>query len=71
MGNNWIIDVLDDLQVFARLNDLPSFAGQLEAARAAAIDDIAARRRAGQGATHPARDDAATFAANARARPGP
>lgn len=60
MGNNWIIDVLDDLQVFARLNDLPTFAGQLDAARAAATADLAARAQAGQPVAQPARDADAT-----------
>lgn len=30
MGNDWIIDVLADLRTFARKNDLPLLAVQLE-----------------------------------------
>lgn len=30
MGNDWIIDVLADLKSFAKANDLPALAGQLD-----------------------------------------
>ncbi|RYH04566.1 hypothetical protein EU805_04200 [Salipiger sp. IMCC34102] len=40
MGQKWIIDVLDDLEAFARENDLPSVAGCLRDAVEAAKNEV-------------------------------
>ena len=40
MGNNWIIPVLADLRTFARENDLPLLADQLEQSAVVAKAEI-------------------------------
>lgn len=41
MGREWIIDVLADLRIFARENELPLLTAQLEEARLVAEVEIA------------------------------
>lgn len=43
MGQDWIIDVLADLQSFARQNDMPLLSAQLEEAETIAAVEIASR----------------------------
>ena len=46
MANEWIIEVLDDLQEFARKNEMPALAQQLDDTLAVARDEVSAGRRA-------------------------
>ena len=41
MRNDWIIDVLADLGVFARQNNLPNLAEQIEVASLVALAELA------------------------------
>ncbi|KAJ55044.1 hypothetical protein ACMU_14910 [Actibacterium mucosum KCTC 23349] len=45
MANEWIIDVLVDLQDFARNNDMPGLVKQLDESLAVARAEVAAGRR--------------------------
>ena len=42
MGQDWIIDVLTDLRVFAGTNDMPKLGAQLDLALSTARDEIVA-----------------------------
>lgn len=41
MGHDWILDVLTDLKTFARANDMPSLAAQLDDATFVAQAEMA------------------------------
>jgi len=43
MNDKWIIDVLSDMKAFARQNDLPALADQLEDAALVAAAEIASK----------------------------
>ena len=43
MAGDWIVDVLDDLKVFAAGNGLPRLAERLDDARAIAVAEIGSR----------------------------
>lgn len=45
MTNDWILDVLTDLKVFAHTNGLPALAEQLEDARDMAQIEMASREK--------------------------
>jgi len=40
MANEWIIDVLEDLRSFARVNDMPTLAGELERTLCIALNEL-------------------------------
>lgn len=43
MGHDWILDVLADLQTFARVNEMPTLAAQLTDASYVARAEIASK----------------------------
>ena len=45
MANEWIMDVLADLRTFARQNDLPALAEQLEDSALVAAAEITSQER--------------------------
>jgi hypothetical protein len=57
MHQGWVIDVLADLKTFARQNDLPALAGQLEESILVAAAELAqpARQRRGVTGLHDAK----------------
>jgi len=40
MGNDWILQVLDDLRAYARMNGLPALAAQVEEAQRVAVAEL-------------------------------
>lgn len=47
MGHDWILDVLSDLKAFARANDMPTLAAQLDDASYVAQIEIASAAEGG------------------------
>ena len=52
MRSDWILDVLTDLKTFARANDMPALAEQLDDTAIVAMAEIAAMKDANDGQRH-------------------
>jgi len=61
MRSDWILDVLTDLKTFARANDLPALAEQLDDTAIVAMAEIAALNERHRGRTHDSDYTVGTF----------
>lgn len=52
MRSDWILDVLTDLKTFARANNMPALAEQLDDTAIVAMSEIAATRETQNGQRH-------------------
>ncbi|MEO0401084.1 MAG: hypothetical protein AAF214_01785 [Pseudomonadota bacterium] len=52
MRSDWILDVLTDLKTFARSNNMPALAEQLDDTAIVAMAEIAAMKEANNGQRH-------------------
>ncbi|WP_299043683.1 hypothetical protein [uncultured Tateyamaria sp.] len=52
MRSDWILDVLTDLKTFARANEMPALAEQLDDTAIVAMAEIAAMKEAKDGQHH-------------------
>lgn len=52
MRSDWILDVLTDLKTFARANDMPALAEQLDDTAIVAMSEIAAMKETNDGQRH-------------------